>query len=94
MKQTRRAPGSGPPGSHREPMPTANSPDLPADLAYLRRRWGEAYRITWDSSRFRATHIISAEALDAKNATALQKLILRHHTTQAASRCTRASGYR
>ena len=94
MNPTPGPPPPGPPGSHREPEPAANSPDLPADLADLRRRWGEAYRITCDGSRFRATHIISAETLDAKNATALQKLILRHHTTQAASRCTRASGYR
>ena len=80
MKPTGRAPRSGAPGPSREPALLANCPDIPADLADLRRRWGEAYRITWDNGRFRATHIISGDTLDAENATDLQQLIRHQHT--------------
>jgi len=62
-----------------------NSPDIPADLAGLRRRWGEAYRITWQSGRFRATHIISGLALDADSAADLHRLIRHHYTSHAAT---------
>ena len=46
------------------------------DLAELRRSWGDAYRITLEDGRFRATHIISGQAVDAGDATELRKLII------------------
>ena len=54
------------------------------ELADLRRAWGDAYRITWNGDRFRATHIISGQALDAKNAADLRTLIRDHHSHQVA----------
>jgi hypothetical protein len=54
------------------------------DLADLRRAWGDAYRITWNGDRFRATHIISGRALDAGNAADLRMLIRNHHSRRAA----------
>lgn len=53
------------------------------ELADLRRSWGEAYRITWDDGRFRATHITSGEALDAQSATGLRKLLRDHRSHRA-----------
>ena len=49
------------------------------ELADLRRGWGDAYRITWDSGRFRATHIVSGQVVDAWNAAELRKLIRDQH---------------
>jgi len=46
------------------------------DLADLRRGWGDVYRITWDSNGFRATNIISGQAVDAVDPGELRKLIL------------------
>ena len=53
--------------------------DPALELADLRRGWGAAYRITWDSGRFRATHIVSGQAVDAGNAAELRKLIRDQH---------------
>ena len=50
-----------------------------SELAGLRRSWGHAYRITWGGNRFRATHIVSGQAIDAENAADLRMLILDHH---------------
>ena len=58
--------------------------DPGSELAALRRTWGDAYRITWNGDRFRATHITSGQALDSKNATGLRTLIRDHHSRQAA----------
>jgi hypothetical protein len=57
--------------------PPAKGLDPAQDLAVLRRGWGDAYRITWDDGWFRATHIISGQAVSADNATELRKLILK-----------------
>jgi len=60
------------------------APDPAQELAELRRAWGDGYRITWDGARYRATHIISADAMDAANAADLRKLLSDHHSRQAA----------
>jgi len=52
------------------------------DLADLRRRWGNAYRITWED-RFRATHITSGQAIDAGSAPELHKRIRHHYSEHA-----------
>ena len=61
-----------------------SAPDPALELADLRRGWGDAYRITWDGGRFRATHIISAYAMDAANTADLRKLLRDHHGRHAA----------
>ncbi len=61
-----------------------SAPDPALELADLRRAWGDAYRITWDGGRFRATHIISAYAIDAANTADLRKLLRDHHSRHAA----------
>jgi hypothetical protein len=53
------------------------------ELADLRRAWGDAYRITWNGNHFRATHVISGQALDAATATDLRMLIRNHHSREA-----------
>ena len=58
--------------------------DPAPELADLRRGWGDDYRITWNSDRFRATHIVSGQTLDAGNATGLRMLIRAHHSRWAA----------
>jgi len=60
--------------------PSVKGLDLALELADLRRGWGDAYRITWDSGRFRATHIVSGQAVDAANAAELRKLIRDQHS--------------
>jgi hypothetical protein len=82
------------PGSPDGPTTAVNEPDADAELADLRRRWGEAYRITWDSGRFRATHIISGRAIDADNAAGLHVLIRHHYTSHATSGGRRVSACR
>lgn len=52
------------------------------DLADLRRRWGEAYRITWED-RFRATHITSGQVIYASNALELRGRIRDHYSEHA-----------
>lgn len=56
--------------------------DYEQDLAELRRWWGDAYRIIWDDGRFRATHIVSGQMLDASSAADLRELIRDHHSRQ------------
>jgi hypothetical protein len=58
--------------------------DPAPELADLRRGWGDDYRITWNSDRFRATHIVSGQTLDAGNATGLRMLIRAHHSRWSA----------
>jgi len=60
------------------------APDPAQELAELRRGWGDGYRITWDGVRYRATHIISAHAMDATNASDLRKLLRDHHSRHVA----------
>jgi hypothetical protein len=85
--------------------PPVKAFDPSPQLADLRRAWGDAYRITWNGNRFRATHIISGQALDARNATDLRMLIRDHHSrganhsplpgaSDAASRIPPTSGHR
>lgn len=62
-------------------MATARS----LELADLRRGWGEAYRITWDNGRFRATHIVSGQVLDAQSAAELRQLMRDHRGQLAAA---------
>jgi hypothetical protein len=71
-----------------------SAPDVDADLADLRRRWGEAYRITWDSGQFRATHIVSGRALDADSAADLHTVIRHHYASHAAGGGSHASACR
>jgi len=52
------------------------------DLAELRRRWGEAYRVTWER-RFRATHITSGQFIDADDAPELHERIREHYSEHA-----------
>ena len=59
--------------------------DHEQDLAELRRCWGHAYRISWDSSSYRATHIVSGQMLGASNASGLRRLIRDHHARHWAS---------
>jgi hypothetical protein len=54
--------------------------DPASELADLRLGWGDAYRITWDSSLFRATHIVSGQALDAGKASELRRLLRDQHS--------------
>src|ERR1017187_4055570 len=58
--------------------------DPAPELADLRRGWGDVYRITWNGDRFRATHIVSGQAVDAGSAADLRMLIRDYH-----SRCDR-----
>jgi hypothetical protein len=51
------------------------SADHEPELADLRYFWGGAYRITWQG-RFRATHIMSGEAVKADSAAAMRELLL------------------
>jgi hypothetical protein len=60
------------------------APDPAQELAELRRGWGDGYRITWDGARYRATHIISAHAMDAIDAADLRELLRDHQSRQAA----------
>lgn len=55
------------------------------ELAGLRRGWGETYRITWGNGRFHATHIVSGQALDARSATELRRLLRHHHVQRDAT---------
>jgi len=59
--------------------------DPALQLADMRRSWGDSYRITWDNGSFRATHIVSGEAVDAANAADLRKLLRDQHAQRAAS---------
>jgi len=52
------------------------------DLADVRSRWGEAYRITWENG-FRATHIASGQVIDADNALDLRERIRAHFSENA-----------
>ena len=45
------------------------------ELAVLRQLWGGRYRITWQGG-YRATHIISGEAVASPTSTELRKLIM------------------
>jgi hypothetical protein len=57
--------------------------DTEQEVADLRRVWGGAYRITWQD-RFRATHIVTGDSLDADSATELRGLLLVHFSRAAA----------
>jgi len=60
--------------------PSVKGLDLALELADLRRGWGDAYRITWEAGRFRATHIVSGQAVEAGNAAELRKIIRDQHS--------------
>jgi hypothetical protein len=51
--------------------------DTEQEVADLRRDWGSAYRITWHD-RFRATHVVTGDSLDADSAAELHVLLLAH----------------
>jgi hypothetical protein len=79
----RAVPGQLPVRTQRGESPM-NDFDPAPELADLRRGWGDDYRITWNSDRFRATHIVSGQTLDARSAAGLRMLIRAHHSRWAA----------